>query len=49
MVAWHNAGQVAIAREGYGLEFLHDPRTRRNARELLQKLEARHALVRLTP
>jgi Tfp pilus assembly protein PilZ len=49
MVAWRNDGQAVFAHEGYGLEFLHDPRTLRNARELLRELGARGALVRITP
>jgi Tfp pilus assembly protein PilZ len=49
MVAWHNTGQVSSAREGYGLEFLYGPRTRRDAQKLLAVLKARNALVALVP
>lgn len=47
MVAWRNSGQVMTAREGYGLEFLHGPMTRRNVKRLLEVLGARTALVKL--
>lgn len=48
MVAWHNRGQVVTAREGFGLEFLHSSKTRNNAERLLETLEARGSLAKLT-
>lgn len=47
MVAWRNDGHVSAAREGYGLEFLYNPRTRRNVQKLIGVLQARKSLVPL--